>query len=119
MAAVDRGFFERRKPVKTVEADNWIWNIYADEIPLRVEELMDVDTEGYSYRKDRQGSFFLTRTECRQWAPPVDGSRKPELEYTVVDVHFAPLYQLCLNSVLRVDEEDGQLRLIGERLLGH
>ncbi len=107
IAFVEHSPFETHKPVRTyVEESGWEWDIYADAIPLKVEDLTAVRYKDYSYIEDKvQSSVFLSKKKYRQWAIP-NGEDAPEISYTILDTHFSPIYHLCLESLLRLGEED-------------
>lgn len=99
--------FETHKPVRTyVEENGWKWDIYADAIPLKVEDMTATNYRDYSYTEDKvQRSVFLSKKKYRQWAIP-NGEDVPEISYTILDTHFSPIYHLCLDSLLRLEEEE-------------
>ena len=73
-----------------------------DQIPLTVEDLLDVDYEGYSREHREQESIFLAQYEAHQ-RPRFDAERykeMPRLEYTVTVVKAPFLYGLCWEHLL-------------------
>ena len=84
------------------EVRQWEWNghyydIYRDEIPLRVEDLADVHSEDYSYEAREKGSFLLKEGEYRQniWA----SSKYPEMAYTIYSTEIPMIYDLVIREV--------------------
>jgi hypothetical protein len=74
-------------------------DIYHDPLPLTVEDLQPVDYDHYSYQLTSKESFLLTEQIARQDSFP-DSKVAPELTYTIVDVKFPGLFNLCLNEYL-------------------
>ena len=73
-----------------------------DQLPLTVEDLLDVDYEGYSREHREQESIFLAQYEAHQ-RPRFDAERykeMPRLEYTVTVVKAPFLYGLCREHLL-------------------
>lgn len=84
--------------------DQYEWNglkfdIYKDEIPLRVEDLTDVKSPDYSYEAREQDSVFLKRGEYSQriWGR----SDLPELSYIVYSTHIPVIYDLCVREATK------------------
>lgn len=84
--------------------DQYEWNglkfdIYKDEIPLRVEDLTDVKSPDYSYEAREQDSVFLKRGEYSQriWGR----SDLPELSYIVYSTHIPAIYDLCVREATK------------------
>lgn len=71
---------------------------YRDELPLTVTELTGGDPERYSRTLDREATPFLARTFCRDRALVGAGPVLPDLEYTILEVKAAFLYDICLQS---------------------
>lgn len=86
--------------VSTYEVDGKIYEVYADEIPLTIEDLMWVDYDGYSYERiEVSETFLLGNYEARQ-EPRVDDPELPELRYRIVTVKAPWLYDWCVDSLL-------------------
>ena len=84
------------------------------DLPLTVEDLMDVSYDGYIKARTGDESLLASRFNMRQH--PRAGSEHaremPSLEYTIVEVKLPSLYGLCKQSLLneRSDEwENGQV----------
>jgi len=77
------------------------WDIYSDQLPLKVEDLQDVEYDHYSYKWTAGESILLGQFEARQDAFP-DGQHAPELSYEIVEVKLAVLFDLCLNDYLEM-----------------
>ena len=85
------------------------WVIHQDELPLVVEDLVDVDFDGYI--KERRGnvSLLMGQLVMRQH-PRYDAENRkdyPELEYTVTIINVPALYEMCKNQTIdKKDETD-------------
>ena len=86
-------------PVDSYLADGVWWDIYEDELPVRVEDLMDVDYEHYSCEKVENESFLLTYDSYYQ-SSFSDGENAPSLSYTVTYVKEDFLYDWCVEQYL-------------------
>ena len=73
--------------------------IYADELPLTVENLLPVEYDGYSYELRSYESLLLGRHNAYQRGR-LDGPDMPQLDYTVVEVKLPSLYALCREEML-------------------
>lgn len=88
---------------------------WMDQLPLRVEDLMDIEYgEEYNCRRRGDESIFLGRFELYQHAQVrAEHHRElPSLEYTVITVKFPFLYDLCQNNLLE-DGRQERLELFG------
>lgn len=88
-----------REPVDTYEMNGYTFRIYADALPLTVEDMVAVAYDGYSYELRSDESPLLGRYDAVQ-RPRIDGPDVPELEYTVTDVKLPVLYELCRDAML-------------------
>ena len=91
---------------ETYEHNGITWIIHQDELPLIVEDLIDVDFDGYI--KERRGnmSLILGQLVMRQH-PRFDAENYkniPQLEYTMTIVRIPALYDKC-KEILIHDEE--------------
>jgi hypothetical protein len=99
------GWFESRQPIESTitlpDGAAFTWEVYHDPLPLRVEDLLDVDYDDYSYEWTARESFFLAQYIARQRSFPFrDGHIAPELGYSIVDVKVPALFGLCLDDYL-------------------
>lgn len=92
----------------TYEYQGGTFSAPQDELPLTVEDLLDVDYSGYLREQTRQQSFLLAQYESRQYprfdAP--DYKEMPCLDYTVTLVKVPALYGVCKNALLADWEGD-------------
>ena len=88
------------RAVDTYEYQGNRHEIYADEIPLTIEDLMDTDYTAYSYEEmDHDGTFLVEYYQARQ-QPRQDAPEQPEMRYRVVTVKADFLYDFCKNDML-------------------
>lgn len=92
-------FLKDDRVVGVYEMNGWEFDIYADEIPLKVEHLMDLDTEDYSYEARQQKSFLLQTVDYsqRMWGI----SDRPDLSYTVYTTDFPFLRDIVRKELLK------------------
>lgn len=89
--------------------------LYQVELPLAVEDLLDVDFDGYIRENRQSESVFLGQRTMRQWARYTYPSNEqvPEMTYTVTIVKVPAIYNFCKNSILKktkdIVEADGTL----------
>lgn len=86
-------------PVETYEYRGITWSVYSDELPLVIEDLIDISYDEYSYTLTTKSSPLLTQIEASQ-RPRMDALDKPDLNYTITKVRLPLLYDFCLNSLL-------------------
>lgn len=112
MAVVIWGIFRQgwfqKPPVDTYDAGNYVFEIYRDALPLTVEDITGESYTGYSYEREEQASFLLGYLEGRQWHVP-DGTEARELDYEILDVKAAFLYDWCLAQYLEEYADDQEV----------
>lgn len=110
MAVMQSSLFEDDRVVGTYEAMGMEFDIYADEIPLKVEHMMELDTADYSYEARPQRSVLLWAEEYtqRMW----DISDSPDLSYTVYTPKLPIIWNIVRRELLKpsdyiseIDEE--------------
>ncbi|MCH5187837.1 MAG: DUF2812 domain-containing protein [Oscillospiraceae bacterium] len=112
LRASQSGYFERDQ--ETYEYNGATFTVYKDEIPLTVEDLINIQYDGYVRSRTGDESLLLGRFVMRQH-PRFDAENykdMPALEYTITEVKLPFLYEFCKNSLLneRKDEvADGQV----------
>ena len=95
------GLMEDREPVETyTDQTGWTWAVYADPIPLRIEDLADTSYDHWSTEAHISTSPLLTRGEFSQSPRLDDGRDQPDLDYEVVLVKAPFLYDLCKGSYI-------------------
>ncbi len=99
------------RPVGTYEINGWEFDLYDDEIPYE----LTASTGTWSKQAAFQETFLLSHGKYRQKGTTHD---MPDLEYTIVDVRWPKLYDLCKEEFLRVDQDDWELFQINFRPIG-
>lgn len=87
---------------ETYEHGGMTWILYQDELPLSVEDLLDVDFGGYIRQNRHDESVFLGQLDVNQW-PRFDAApsvRVPSLSYTLTLIKVPALYSLCKGCIL-------------------
>lgn len=98
---LDRHWLDRA-PAETYEVNGHTWDVYHDELPLTVEDLADIDYDGWSTRLERKSSPLVTHMEATQRGRIGDSDiHIPDMDYEIAVVRFAPLYSFCRNGLLR------------------
>lgn len=93
---------------ETYEYRGEIFTAPQDKLPLTVEDLLNVDYDGYIREQTNQQSLLLAQYEARQ-RPRFDAAdfrEMPTLEYTVTLVKVPALYDICKNALLADWEDD-------------
>lgn len=99
MVSVQLDASDRRDEAETYEYNGWTYYVYHDTLPLRIEDLIDTDYEGYSYEvTSDKGSPFLHRYEARQ-KTRYDALAEPEMHYHVIQIKVPFLYDFVLNQM--------------------
>lgn len=104
-SALHFDLFERES-AEVIETDSgWEWNIYHDDLPIRVEDFQEVGEAKYSYEIDRKETVWMGKTEYRQYGIPT-GVPAPDLYYDVVKVKAGFLYDFCLDAWLLMERDE-------------
>lgn len=94
---------------ETYQYNGTTFTVYRDELPLTVEDLLDVDCDGYSYeRRWEKESLFLGQYVMSQY-PRYDEANyreMPDLDYTIVLVKAPFLYDLCRDTLMNQWDDD-------------
>lgn len=78
--------------------------VYADELPLRLEDLVDVGEARWSAQAQKKESPFVSYTEYRQLE--LGDGELQRLEYTVTDVKVPALYPFCKDNLLSARKDE-------------
>lgn len=84
-------------------SSSWDWEVYADTIPLTVEDLRPTDYPHYSYELTEQSSPFVSVLKASQTGFP-DDLENERLLYTVVRLKQKVWFRPVLESMLRSEE---------------
>ena len=91
---------DKTAQAKTYEYNGWTYYVYDDPIPLRIEDLINTEYEGYSYEIiSDESSPLLSRYEARQ-KTRYDALTEPEMQYRIVHVKVPFLYNWVLDQML-------------------
>lgn len=96
---------------ETYEYRGQVWYLYRDNIPLRVEDLVDVDYDRYITSRSGDDSLILSQFNAYQ-RPRLDAADyydMPTLEYTVTSVKLPAIYNFCRDTICRQSMEDAEL----------
>lgn len=88
-----------RTPTETYEYNGWTFEVYNDELPLTVEDIMDIEYHEYSCRWTAEETLFLAQLNAVQ-RPRMDALDMPKLEYTITKIKTPFFYDWCLQSLL-------------------
>ena len=83
----------------TYEYQGHTFNVYHDELPLYIEDLMETDYTQYSTYWEGHETFLLGEYEAFQ-RPRMDALNEPSLRYDVYYIKLGALYDLCLNELI-------------------
>ena len=90
----------RGAPAETYQVNGSTFQVYHDEIPMEMSDLMEVDYDLWSTTADESATFLLARREYRQ-RPRVDAPREvPHLEYSILEIRQPFLYGTCKQAML-------------------
>lgn len=85
---------------ETYEYKGMVWNVYDDDLPLIIEDLIDTDYEAYSYHLQTERESVLAGQKVAVQRPRMDALEQPQLEYTVTTVKVPLLYGWCKQALL-------------------
>ena len=94
------------KDEETYEHNGTTWVVHQDELPLVVEDLLEVDYDGYI--RERRGNMSLLMGQLVMRQHPrfdVENYRHmPQLEYTMTIVRVPALYDMCKERLIYEQE---------------
>lgn len=96
------------------ELSNFYRKSKHDDLPLIVEHMQYIEQPNYSYDKEEEETFLVYHLEAIQETNDIHKYDIPELDYEIVDVKFAPLYDLCLKELMAVRKFDDDLEFLKE-----
>ena len=97
--AINSDWFADDARQDTYEYQGHTFNVYHDELPLYIEDLMETDYTQYSTYWEGRETFLLGEYEAFQ-RPRVDALNEPSLRYDVYYIKLGALYDLCLNELI-------------------
>ena len=103
--AIQSGFFDHYE--RSSEHNGATLTDYIAELPLTVEDMLDIRYDGYI--KERRGDESLLVGQFVMRQHPRLGAEQfvnmPVLEYTLTEVKLPALYDLCKNSLLNAKKD--------------
>lgn len=105
------GFFDEDQETYTYKGTTF--QVHKDEIPLKVEDMMEADPENYSYERWGDGSFLVSEYKMTQQVrfDAENWTELPELSYRIVDVKMPLVYDICLNQLKKDLNQVAQLQI--------
>lgn len=99
------GISDNEKVVGTYELYGHTYNIYNEELPLEIEDIMEVEGE---WSKEVRGTqtIFLSQMEYEQDSIPIKGNQVPDLSYTITEIKVPFLYEFCKQSLLKEHQDE-------------
>lgn len=102
-------FRQEHEPAYTVIAqDGHAYDVYDDPLPLTIEQLAPVQ-ERWSKTAQKQGTFLAQMGQYRQWNAPGEPLSRYNLDYTIVDTRWQPVYDCIVQGILRDHQDEGSL----------
>ncbi len=103
--AVRSGVFE--PDAETYEHHGSTFILHQDELPLAVEDMLDIQYDGYVRQRRDEESLFLGVLDVQQWPrfDDEDGRSYPDLDYTVTIIKTPFLYELCKERLINEKDE--------------
>lgn len=92
------------RPVGQWTEGDWTREVYADAIPLQVQDLQLIPNVEWSTEERRNSTFLVTSTDYYQWPLTTDRT-VPELAYKTVQVHVPWLYDFCEQGMLNQHQD--------------
>lgn len=106
----EAGIFDPEQ--ETYRHGGMTWTVHKDAIPLRIEDLMEEEREGYMTEQRGNSSLFLSKYVMSQYArfDAKEYKDMHDLDYTVVDIKMPFLYDWCREEWMdELDESDNDL----------
>ncbi len=86
------------------ETESYEYRLYSDEMPLTSEDLYGpIDYNYYSYEREIDNTFFLSKSAYRQDSPPAKDA-PPRIEYEMLEPQFDFVYKLAKEYLLEIPE---------------
>lgn len=101
-----KGLLGQEKKVRAYHGTTFA--AYMDRFPLTVEDLLDVQYDGYVRERSSKESLFLGQFTMWQHPPYETGNFMgvPTLEYTITEIKLPFLYEPCKNSLLNKRKDE-------------
>lgn len=89
-----------KTPVDIFEFRGWKQEIYRDDLPLKIEDLIETDYREYSYEIREMNQSFLAAQQVVAQRPRMDALAQPDLDYSITTVKCPLLYSWCKSALL-------------------
>lgn len=100
-------FLQSHKQVGTYTQGNWTRPVYADPIPLRLEDMAENLPADMLYSTEENGEESFLLSDKEYWQNPMTEEDTPSpIYYRVVKVKVPALYNLCKNSLLKEEQDE-------------
>lgn len=87
---------------KFTDTESYEYRLYSDEIPLTSEDLYGpIDFSYYSYEREIDRTFFLSKSAYRQDSPPAKDA-PPRMEYEILEPRFDFVYRFSKEHLLEL-----------------
>lgn len=101
------GLDDGREPVGSYDINGWTFEIYDEEMPLYVEDMMDIgDSEWSRERNVHNETFLLSKSEYRQNHVQGGPEGLKDLAYTIIDFKVPALYDIVKQSILNERQDE-------------
>ena len=98
-------WWPRDKEVVIYEHNGITYELYKENLPLMVEDLLEVDYDGYDCHWSKRQQTLLLGYSAAYQLPRLDRMDAPSLQYRIVDVKAGFLYDFCLNTMLASNQD--------------
>lgn len=101
------GLDDGREPVGSYDINGWTFEIYNEEMPLYVEDMMEIgDSEWSRERNEHNETFLLSKSEYRQNHVQGGPEGLKDLAYTIIDFKVPALYDIVKQSILNERQDE-------------
>ncbi|MBP3352552.1 MAG: DUF2812 domain-containing protein [Lachnospiraceae bacterium] len=101
------GLDDGREPVGSYDINGWTFEIYDEEMPLYVEDMMEIgDSEWSREHNEHNETLLLSKSEYRQNHMQGGPEGLKDLEYTIIDIKVPALYDIVKQSILNERQDE-------------
>ena len=107
---INYGISDDKNVVGTYELYGHNYNIYNEELPLEIEDIIEVEGQ---WSKEVRGTqtIFLSQMEYKQDSIPVPGKQVPgkqvpDLSYTITEIKVPFLYEFCKQYLINEHQDE-------------
>ncbi len=77
---------------------------YHDDIPLKIEDLTDTDSE-YSYTMEKSGDSVIMNLVVANQTPHLNSGEHMQMEYMIISAKLPYIYEWCLNKAFDGEQD--------------